>query len=131
MLIAHAVKQSLPVLGVIDYLQRQILVGHLLQGLGNLIHVALVPGFVAHTGVGCGYFHPAVFHGRRLCSKAVSRLRVTQLRQRADISRMKLGHFHWLIALKHIELADLLFHFRIYVIKQIVCLQHAGIHLDQ
>ena len=44
---------------------------------------------------------------------------------------MELRHFHGLVALQDIELADLLFHFRIHIIQQVIGLQHAGIHLKQ
>ena len=131
MLVAHAVEEGLPVLRVIDHLQGQVFLGHLLQGLGNLVYIAFVLGRVAHVGVRGGHVKLAVLDRGGFGGKAVARPGVAELGQGADVARVELRHFRGLVALEDVELADLLLHFRVHVVQLVICLQHAGIHLDQ
>ncbi len=131
MLVAHAVEQGLAVLRVVDHLQGQVFLGHLLQGLGNLVHVALVLGFIAHIGVRRGHVQLAVLNRGGLGGKAVACPGIAELGQRAQIPRVELRHLRGLVALHHVELAHLLLHLGVHIVEQVVRLQHAGIHLDQ
>ena len=54
-----------------------------------------------------------------------------QFRQGTDIACVKLGYLNRLIPLKHIKLTDLLLQISVYIVDDIICLQNAGIHLDQ
>ncbi len=131
MLVAHTIEQGLSVLRIVYHLQGKIFIGQFLQCLGNLVHIPLILGLITHAGIRSGYLHLAVFDGSRLGGKAVARLRIAELCQRAQIPRVKLRHFHGFISLQDIQFADLLFHFGIHVVKQVIRLQNARVYLYQ
>ncbi len=125
MLITHTVEQCLSVLGIVDNLQCQILMGHFLQCLRNLIHIPLVLGLIAHICIRCGDLRLTELDGRCLGGQAVSGSGSGKLGQSADIARMKLRNLNGLVALHHVELTHLLLNIPVHIIDEIICLQHA------
>ena len=67
----------------------------------------------------------------RFCGQRISRFSVSQLRDGADITGVKLRHLYGLVALEHIELAQLLLFVLGHIIESIVILNYAGTNLEQ
>ncbi len=130
-LIAHAVKQSLTVLGIIDSLKSQILFHHLRKCLGNLILISLILCLIAHVCIGLGNLGSSERHRCSLGGKGISRLGTVQLADSSDIACVKLRNLDRLIALHYIELAQLFLCLLILVVEGIVRFDNAGGHLDK
>ena len=131
MLVAHTIEQSLTVFCIIYYFDGQILMGHLLQCLGDLIHVRLILRLIPHIGIRSGNIELAIFDGRGFGRETVAGSRCGQFRQCSDVSGMQFTDFDRLIALQYIYFTNLLFNITIHVIQQIIRFQYTGVYLDQ
>ena len=131
MLVAHTIEQGLTVFCIIYYFDGQILMGHLLQCLGDLIHVRLILRLIPHIGIRSGNIELAIFDGRGLGRETVAGSRCGQFRQCSDISGMQLADFDRLIALQYIDFADLFLNVTVYVVQQVVGLKYTGVYLNQ
>ena len=88
MLLTHAVKQSLTVLGIVDYAQRLIFVCQLLQRLGNLIDIRLVNRFIALCSIRLGIFGLRISNRICLGGKRITGLRAGQLCKCTEVAGM-------------------------------------------
>ena len=99
MQIAHAVQQRLFVLRIVYNLKRLILVTHLLQRLGNLIHVSLVFRPIPLVCIRRGNLCLSISDNACFCGERIASSGRRQLRNGADIACVKLLHFNGLAAL--------------------------------
>ena len=131
MLLTHAVKQSLTVLGIVDYAQRLIFVCQLLQRLGNLIDIRLVNRFIALCSIRLGIFGLRISNRICLGGKRITGLCAGQLCKCTEVAGMQLAHFDRFVALHHIQLADLCLNIAVAVIHRIVRFEYTGANLNQ
>ena len=131
MLITHAIQKHLSVLCIIDISNRHVLMHHLLQRLGYLIHIGLIGYFISLIGIGHRHICLAILNGICLCGQCIARSCCRQLGNCPDITRVKLRYLIWLASLEHIQFIDFFFYILILIVNQIIRLQYTGADLNQ
>ena len=131
MQIAHAIQQSLFVLSIVYNPKCLVFMFHFLQSLGYLVHISLVLCPIPFVCIGRGNFCLTITDDSRLGGKGVACPGRRQFCNGSDIAGMEFFDLNGFIALHHIELVNLLFHFLLIVINDIIILQYTGADLNQ
>ena len=131
MLVAHTVEKCLPVGGIILHAESLILACHSGKRLGNLILVAFLHSLISLAGIRRGDYSFGIENRSVLGCKAVSCLHAVQLRDRADISGVKLGNLVRFGSFQYIEFIQALLVSLLHVQQSVVGLDNAGGNLDQ
>ena len=126
MLFTDAVKQRLPVLGIIYHFQRQIFLHHPVKSLGNFVFISFIDCLISLIGIRCGDFCFSVKDRCIFGGKGVPCSNCGQFCDSTDISCMKFRNFDRFGALQYIKFIQFFLRLFTCIVKDIVSFDNAG-----